>query len=123
MNIDALAQRIAAAEPIRSLQISDDRWPELDCEGAAFIDCAFEQMQFSNPLLVEARFTNCRFVSCRFSHAELSGAQFEDCRFTGDGAKGCSFAFSNLQRAMFAACDLSLAAFDRTELFAIEMRE
>ena len=63
------------------------------------------------------------FVSCRFSHAELSGAQFEDCRFTSDGAKGCSFAFSNLQRTLFSRCDLSQAVFDRTDLFAVEMRD
>jgi hypothetical protein len=52
----------------------------------------------------------------------LPGTHFEGCGFTGD-AKGCSFAFSDLQRAVFGACDLSLAVFDRTELFAIEMRE
>ena len=95
----------------------------LDCAGASFADCAFEQVQFSNPILADARFTNCRFVSCRFSHAELPGAHFEGCGFAGEDSKRCSFAFSDLQRAVFAACDLSLAIFDRTELFAIEMRE
>src|SRR5262249_12708014 len=37
--------------------------------------------------------------------------------------KGCGFAFSNLQRAAFSACDLRLAVFDRTELFSVEMSE
>jgi uncharacterized protein YjbI with pentapeptide repeats len=44
----------------------------------------FERVQFSNPILGEARFTNCRFASCRFSHAELAGAHFEGCGFAGD---------------------------------------
>jgi fluoroquinolone resistance protein len=123
MNIDALAREISAGKLVRSLQMADDCWPDLDCQGASFADCVFERVQFSNPVLADARFTNCRFVSCRFSHAELAGAHFEGCRFTGEDTKGCSFAFSDLQRAVFGACDLSLAVFDRTELFAVEMRE
>jgi fluoroquinolone resistance protein len=123
MNIDALTREVGDGKPIRALRMADDRWPELDCAGAFFADCVFEQVQFSNPILDDARFTNCRFVSCRLSHAELSGARFEGCGFAGEDTKGCSFAFSDLQRAVFAACDLSLAIFDRTELFAIEMRE
>jgi fluoroquinolone resistance protein len=118
-----LAHRIAAAEPVRALQMADDRWPELDCEGAAFIDCVFEQVQFSNPLFVEAHFTNCRFLSCRFSQTELLSARFEDCRFTGDGAKGCTFAFGDLQGTLFSRYDLSQSVFDKTDLFAVEMRE
>jgi fluoroquinolone resistance protein len=123
MNIDTLARQIAAAEPVHSLRMSDDHWPELDCDGARFVDCAFEQVQFSNARFGEAHFSNCRFIACRFSHAELSNARFDDCRFTGDGAKGCSFAFSNLQRTQFSGCDLSQVVFDRTDLFAVEMRE
>jgi fluoroquinolone resistance protein len=123
MDIDALARTIRAAEPVQALRLSDNRWPELDCQGASFADCLLERIQFSNPILREARFTNCRFVSCRFSHAELQDARFEGCGFAGEDKKGCSFAFSNLQRAAFIACDLSLTAFDRTELFAIEMRD
>jgi fluoroquinolone resistance protein len=123
MNIDALAQKISAGKPVRSLRMADDHWPDLDCQGASFNDCVFERLQFSNPILADARFMNCRFVSCRFSHAELPGAHFEGCGFAGEDTKSCSFAFSDLQRAVFRACDLSLAAFDRTELFAVEMHE
>jgi fluoroquinolone resistance protein len=123
MTIDAFAREISAGRTVSSLRISDDRWPELDCQGASFADCVFERVQFSNPVLGDARFANCRFVSCRFSHAELAGAWFEACGFAGEDAKGCSFAFSDLQRAVFRACDLRLAAFDRTELFAVEMAD
>jgi uncharacterized protein YjbI with pentapeptide repeats len=84
MTIDALAQQIGAGKPVSSLRISDDRWPELDGQGASFADCVFERVQLSNPILGDARFTNCRFASCRFSHAELAGAQFEGCGFAGD---------------------------------------
>src|SRR6266700_1246246 len=59
MNIDTLADQIAAAEPVHSLRISDDHWPELDCDGARFVDCAFEQVQFSNCMFGEAHFANC----------------------------------------------------------------
>ena len=123
MNINALAREISAGKSVRSLRMVDDHWPDLDCQGASFVDCVFEQVQFSNSALADAHFTNCRFVSCRFSHAELSGSHFEGCGFTAEDTKGCSFAFSDLQRAVFGACDLSLAVFDRTELFAVEMRE
>jgi fluoroquinolone resistance protein len=123
MNIDALTREISSGKPVKSLRMVDDRWPELDCQGASFADCLFERVQFTNPVLADAAFTNCRFVSCRFSHAELSGARFEGCDFTSEDTKGCSFAFSDLQRAVFAACNLSLAVFDRTELFGIEMRD
>src|SRR5207253_488772 len=46
MSIDTLAEQIAAAEPVRSLRISDDHWPDLDCDGARFNDCVFERVQF-----------------------------------------------------------------------------
>lgn len=121
--LDTLTQRIAAAEPVQSLCMTDDHWPELDCAGARFIDCAFERVQFSNATLDEAQFSNCRFIACRFSHAELASARFADCRFIADGAKGCSFAFSNLQRAEFSGCDLSQTVFDRTDMFAVELRD
>lgn len=123
MHIDALAKTIRDRKPVLSLQMTDDRWPELDCDGASFTDCVFERVQFTNPALADTRFVNCRFVSCRFSHAELQEARLETCSFAGEDGKGCSFAFSNLQRAAFAACNLSLAVFDRTELFGLEMRE
>jgi fluoroquinolone resistance protein len=123
MNIEALAKTIRDRKPVLALQMADDRWPELDCDGASFTDCVFERIQFTNPVLADARFTNCRFVSCRFSHAEMQEARFKTCSFIGEDGKGCSFAFSNLQRAEFKACNLSLAVFDRTELFGIEMHD
>src|SRR5215475_15221084 len=123
MNIDALAREISAGKPVRSLQMSDDHWPEMDCVGISFADSVFERVQFSNAVFEDARFANCRFVSCRFSRAELSGTHFESCSFAGEDGNRCSFAFSDLQRAMFRACDLSLASFDRTELYAIEMHD
>ena len=96
MDIDELARRIATAKPITSLNVRDDHWPEVDCDGAVFTDCVFEAVQFSYPSFVDARFSNCRFVSCRVSHAALKGAVFETCQFTGDGGKGCTFVFSDL---------------------------
>ena len=123
MDIDALARGIRTGEPVQALRMADDRWPELDCQGASFVDCTFERIQFSEPVFADAHFAKCRFVSCRFSHAELADAHFENCSFAGENAKGCSFTFSNLQRVPFIACDLSLSVFERTELFAVEMRD
>jgi fluoroquinolone resistance protein len=123
MTIDALVRAISDRNPVKSLRIADDRWPELGCEGASFTDCVFERIQFSESLLADSSFKNCRFVSCRLSHPELQGARFEGCDFAGEDNKGCSFAFGNLQRAEFSACNLSLTVFERTELFGIEMRD
>ena len=66
------------AKPITSLNVRDDSWPEVDCDGAVFTDCVFEAVQFSYPSFVDARFSNCRFVSCRLSHAALKDAVSED---------------------------------------------
>jgi fluoroquinolone resistance protein len=35
--------------------------------------------------------------------------------------EGCSFAFSDLRNVRFLQCDLSFAAFDRSDLFSVEM--
>ena len=113
MTIDGLAQEVAAGRPVRSLRMADDHWPELDGQGASFEDCLFERLQFSSPVLADARFVNCRFVACRFSQAELAGAHFERCGFAAEDAKGCSFAISDLRRAVFRGCDLSLAGLAR----------
>ena len=64
MDIDELPRRIAAGKPIASLNVRDDRWPEVDCDGAVFTDCVFEAVQFSYPAFVDARFSNGRFVAC-----------------------------------------------------------
>jgi len=45
MDIDELARRIATAKPITSLNVRDDSWPEVDCDGAVFTDCVFEAVQ------------------------------------------------------------------------------
>ena len=65
---------------------------------------------------------NCRFVRCRFASVDLRNASFEGCSFADDqGHKGVQFAFSRLDMARFARCDLSFAALDRSDLYGIEM--
>src|SRR5260370_70664 len=71
----------------------------------------------------DPRDANSRFARGRVSQAALKGAVFGPCQFTGDDGKGCTFAFSDLQRARFSRCDLALATFERSELFAVEMHE
>ena len=41
MTIDVLARTIRDGKPVVSLQIVDDRWPELNCEGVSFTDCTY----------------------------------------------------------------------------------
>jgi len=122
MDLDALADQLRAGQPIRWQRLVDDHWPDLDCRGAHFFACEFERVQFTDSIFADARFAACRFNSCRFSHADFSAAEFETCSFHADN-KGSSFAFCNLQRAVFAGCALSLAQFDRTEMFGVEMQE
>ena len=49
MDIDELPRRIAAGKPIVSLNVRDDRWPEVDSDGAVLPICVFEAVQFSYP--------------------------------------------------------------------------
>ena len=60
MDIDELPRRIAAGKPIASLNVRDDSWPEVDCDGAAFTDCVFEAVQFSYPSFQQPRFVSSR---------------------------------------------------------------
>jgi uncharacterized protein YjbI with pentapeptide repeats len=82
VSLDTLAEQINAGQPIRLLRMLNDYWPDVDCQGASFIACEFEQVQFSDPRLADAQFTDCRFRSCRFSHADFSAARFQKLRLS-----------------------------------------
>jgi len=118
-----LEERLARGEAIEDADLGDLDWQDRAHEDAAFRDCRFTDVGFSNTRLPGARFAGCRFLRCRFSHAELREASFEDCVFVdrGEAPTGCGFAFSDLQAVRFLRCDLSFAAFERSDLFSIDM--
>jgi fluoroquinolone resistance protein len=61
-------------------------------------------------------------VRCRFTHADLREAVFEDCQFFDPGAQvGAVFAFSRLEGARFARCDLTHAKFEGSDLYDVRL--
>ena len=118
-----LATHLAARQPIQSASFAEADWNELPAEDATFQDCLFEAAAFTSTLFSGARFLRCRFLRCRFSHTDLQQAAFEDCTFHArdHAAEGCTFLFANLHATRFLRTDLSMAVFDRSELFDIAM--
>jgi fluoroquinolone resistance protein len=114
----------SAGDRITGARLSDVDWADADLTDARFDDCLIEDAQFSNTILNAARFTNCRIVRCRAAHADLREAVFENCGFADARTRaGLVVAFSELERARFVNCDLTLSQFDRSGLHAIEMRD
>lgn len=69
-------------------------------------------------MLEGARFEHCRLIRCRFQHTDLRETVFEDCQFTDRGGEvGPRFAFSRLEGAKLARCDLTHARFEGCELY------
>jgi fluoroquinolone resistance protein len=102
--------------------IIEPDWSDADLSEAVFEDCRIEDAQVSGVDLTGARFRNCRFVQVRLARAELREAVFEGCGFADpDSRTGLVVAFSNLEQARFANCDLTLSLFDRSSLYGIEM--
>lgn len=104
------------------LDLSEVDWTDLDLTDAVFEGCVIRQAQFQGVCLQGARFKACRLVRVRFAHADLREAVFEDCSFADDeGHVGPQFAFSKLDEARLARCDLSFAKLDRSSLYGVEM--
>lgn len=98
-------------------------WDDADLSETVFTDCLIEDVVASSVNLSGARFSNCRIARCRLAHADLREARFDNCGFADAERKtGLTVAFSDLEQAVFANCDLTLSLFDRSSLFGIEMR-
>src|ERR1700677_2630657 len=125
MNLADLRSKLDGRHTIEGATFADVDWTDLDCENAAFTDCSIEAAQLSNVVFAGAKFLRCRFLRCRFARSDLSDAEFEDCAFTtrDDQPVGCSFVFSDLRRAQFRKCDLSLCQIERSDLFSVEMHQ
>lgn len=93
---------------------------ELVLAGASFLDCTFENCNFTETSLRSARLSGCRFENCELAMIDLTDASFQDveferCRLTGvnfsllqTGALGIS--------VHFKAADLSFSTFRDLDL-------
>ena len=108
---------LKAGTTITGADLSSEDFTDKDLTDLSLVDCTLEDAQFSNIVLEGARFKGCRILRCGFAHADLRDTQFEDCVFSAD-QKGCRFAFSRLDEARFARCDLSFVTLDRSSLYA-----
>jgi fluoroquinolone resistance protein len=122
MDAEQVRARIDQRSAIESASFADGDWNDFDGEGSRFVECHFAEAQFSGTNFAAATFARCQFTRCRFSHADLREAAFTECKLLhrNDNA-GCVFAFSDLRQARFVNCDLSLCAFQHSDLFSIEL--
>ncbi len=129
-----LTASLRARRPVTGATLSHVDWQDLDAEDACFTECLIEHAQLAGSVLAGARFQRCRFVQCRFAQADLHDADFDACAFLPgpDPAAGrvapapappsaCTFMLSDLRRARFTDCDLSLAVLERCELHGVAM--
>jgi fluoroquinolone resistance protein len=104
--------------------LSTDRFFAILAEQGTIENADLSSVDWNDADCDEARLVKCRLIGCRFAHTKFRAAWFEDCIFT-DRAKstGSVFAFSELSNARFHRCDLSFCAFDRSNLFNIDMEK
>lgn len=111
-----------AGATLRDAVIAEFDWADADLTDAVFINCTITQAQFSNTVLDGVRFAQCRLVGCRMSHVEAREVAFEDCVLTDpETHQGVEIAFSRLEQARFANCDLSFARWERSDLYGLQM--
>lgn len=70
-------------------------------------DRVFENVDYSEKVLLKSEYDNCEFTNCNFSKADLSNSDFMDCRF-----KGCNFSLAvlnntGLKKIKFLNCKLT----------------
>ncbi|MBV5265266.1 pentapeptide repeat-containing protein [Pinisolibacter aquiterrae] len=113
--------RLEPGAVLSDLDLSRADFTDLDLTDAVFERCAIVDATITGACLDGARFSNCRIVRCRFADTDLRRTRFEDCVFADDrDHTGVAFAFSRLEEACFADCDLSFATFERSDLHGLE---
>lgn len=104
--------------------LSAPDWNDADLSEAVFVDCLIQDVDASGTDLTGARFKGCRILRSRFARCDLREAVFENCGFADPETRtGLTTAFSTLDQARFVNCDLTLSLFDRSSLYAVEMRD
>ncbi len=100
----------------------DLNWSNLCKDELVLVDCEFHNCDFSGASLAYIQAKGCTFHECNFKDTSLKEAVFKSCSFfDSDKQKGCYFYAAQLVNSRFFQCDLSLADFERADVFAIEI--
>lgn len=100
----------------------DLNWSNLSKDELLLENCEFHCCDFSGASLAYLQAKGCTFHDCNFKDASLKEAVFETCSFfDSEKQKGCYFYAAELVNSRFFQCDLSLADFERADVFAIEI--
>ncbi len=100
----------------------DLNWSNLRKDELVLINCEFHHCDFNGASLAYIQAKGCTFQECNFKDTSLKEAVFETCSFfDSDEQKGCYFYAAELVNSRFFQCDLSLANFERADVFGIEI--
>lgn len=100
----------------------DLQWMGQSKQELKLVDCEFHHCDFSNTALDFMQASGCTFYECNFKNSGLKEAVFEKCRFLDPKAQiGCYFYGADLVNSQFINCDISLADFERADMFGIEI--
>lgn len=114
---------LAAGLAYEDLELSGVDFDERDLSDIKLTRCTLVDVQLSSMMFAGARFTDCKFTRCRFAHADLRETTFIRCRFDDpDSHSGVQIAFSQIDQAVFEACDLSFADIERSSLWAVAFK-
>ena len=116
-------QIVADQEGVFKDQVFYDlKWSHQSKQEMQLIDCEFHHCDFSNAALDFMQASGCSFYDCDFKNTGLKEAVFEKCNFfDADAQKGCYFYGADLTNSQFLHCDISLAEFERADMFVIEI--
>lgn len=52
--------------------------------GTKYINCTFDNDNFSNAVFIRAEYNNSTFLNCNFKNIDFNASSFESCKFTGN---------------------------------------
>jgi len=100
----------------------DLQWSHQAKQELQLVDCEFHHCDFSNADLDLIKAKGCTFHDCNFKNTGLKEAVFDKCSFFDSKQQnGCYFYGADLVNSQFLNCDISLADFERADMFGIEI--
>jgi len=100
----------------------DLKWNNQTKQELQLVDCEFHHCDFSNADLDLIKAKGCTFHDCNFKNTGLKEALFDKCSFFDSKQQnGCYFYGADLINSQFLNCDISLADFERADMFGIEI--
>ena len=86
---------------------------ETPLEKAEYVDCVFENCDFSNAFLNNYEFEECQFINCNFSLCNVANTSFRTVQFEGCKMMGVNFTKIKdfLCSMHFTNCNLNFALF------------